>query len=590
MKTNTKKTLQHYWRASKKHPISGSVLVVTMFSASIIGVITPLYYKQFFNQLAAGVSDSVIDPLAFQALIGILVIITTLKFGALILRRINNFTLNYFESKVIAELNNFCFAELHKRSFSFFNNNFVGSLTKKVKWFVNAFEAICDRVIWNFFPLIISLTVIIYVLWGINRNLALGIIIWLVTFLIINWIFTRFKMRYDLARTELETKSTAILADTVTNHSNVKLFNGYRREVKSYSDTNEKLRKARRWTWDLGTIFDSIQGFFMVSLEIGIMGYAIYLWGLGQFTIGDFALVQAYLGSLIDKMWDFGNIIRWTYQNLADAEEMTELLETPPEILDIPKAKKLKVSRGEIIFNQVNFNYGDSREILKDFNLTIPAQQRLAIIGPSGAGKSTVIKLLFRIHDVSGGQVLIDGQNIAKATQESLWHNVSLVPQDPILFHRTIKENIQYGQPNATEKEIIDASKAAHCHEFISRLENGYDTHVGERGVKLSGGERQRVAIARAILKNSPILILDEATSSLDSESERLIQDALNKLMKQKTVIVIAHRLSTIRKMDRIITVDNGLITEDGSHEQLLKRKDGTYAKLWQLQAGGFIE
>lgn len=590
MKTNTKKTISYYWRAAKRHPVSGLALFVTMFLATVLGLITPLYYKQLFNQLAAGVGIVNAAQLAQSALIGTLIIIAALKFGGLFLRRFNNFLLNYFESKVIAELTDFCFAEMHKRSFSYFNNNFVGSLTKKIKWFVSAFEALCDRVIWNFLPLVVSLVVIIFVFWTINRNLAIGVIVWIILFMIVNWVFTRYKMKFDLARTELETKSTGLLADTLTNNSNVKLFNGYQREVKKYAGVTEALRKARRWTWDLGAIFDSIQGLFMVALEVGIIGYAIYLYTLGQFTIGDFVLVQSYVGNLVDKMWDFGNVIRWTYQNLADAEEMTVVLETPPDIIDVPNAKKLKAVDGSIEFAKVNFKYGDSHDILNNFSLTIPARQRLAIIGPSGAGKTTVIKLLFRMHDLSGGRILIDGQNLSEVTQESLWNAVSLVPQDPILFHRTIKENIQYGRPNATEKEIIAAAKAAHCHEFISKLDKGYDTFVGERGIKLSGGERQRVAIARAILKNAPILVLDEATSSLDSQSERLIQAALDRLMKDKTVIVIAHRLSTIRKMDRIITVDAGRITEDGSHEELLRQASGTYSKLWNLQAGGFIK
>ena len=211
------------------------------------------------------------------------------------------------------------------------------------------------------------------------------------------------------------------------------------------------------------------------------------------------------------------------------------------------------------------------------------------MVGPSGAGKTTVIKLLLRIHDLTDGKIIIDGQKIDQITQESLWSNISLVPQDPILFHRSLLENIRYGKPEATDEEVFEAAKIAHCHEFINEFSQKYETFVGERGMKLSGGERQRVAIARAILRNAPILILDEATSSLDSESEYLIQDALGKLMKNKTVIVIAHRLSTISKMDRIIVLENGKITEDGSHEQLVQRSMGMYNQLWQLQAGGFI-
>jgi len=586
IKSYTGKTIGYFWRASKRHPLSGITMFLAMLLASIISVITPLYYKQFINLMASsGLTDS-----AVQSLLTIVLIIALLKLANHFFRRLNNFVLNVFESKVIAELNDFCFAEMHKRSFNFFNNNFVGSLTKKVKWFVGAFEAIIDRFVWNIMPLLVSVVVIIYVLWGVSRNMAIGLSVWLIVFIAINWIFTVFKMKYDLARSELETKSTGILADTITNNSNVKLFNGYKGEIKSYSKANDDLRRARRWSWDLGTIFDSVQGVLALILEFSIMIYAVMLWRKGLFTLGDFALIQSYLSTIMDKIWDFGSIIRWTYQNLADAEEMTVVLETPPDILDAPDAKTLEVKRGEIEYKKVGFNYNETRSILKNFNLLIPARQRLAIIGPSGAGKTTVVKLLFRMHDLTSGKIMIDGQDISHVTQDSLWRNVSLVPQDPLLFHRTLKENIKYGKPDATDEEVVKAAKAAHCHEFIGRLSDGYDTYVGERGIKLSGGERQRVAIARAILKNAPILVLDEATSSLDSESELLIQDALDKLMKEKTVIVIAHRLSTIRKMDRIITVDDGRVIEDGSHEELLKKKDGVYHKLWQLQAGGFIK
>jgi ABC-type multidrug transport system fused ATPase/permease subunit len=268
---------------------------------------------------------------------------------------------------------------------------------------------------------------------------------------------------------------------------------------------------------------------------------------------------------------------------------MTIILNTPREIVDAPDAQELKVKAGKIEFQKVIFNYNQTRVILKNFNLTVAPRERLAIIGPSGSGKTTIAKALLRMHDLTGGKILVDGQDIAKVTQESLWANISLVPQDPILFHRTLLENIRYGRPDATDEQVIEAAKAAHCHEFIQSLEQGYETYVGERGIKLSGGERQRVAIARAILRDAPIMVLDEATSSLDSESEGLIQQAIDKLMENKTVIVIAHRLSTIRKMDRIIVVDDGRIVEAGDHESLAQAEGGIYKKLWELQAGGFV-
>jgi ATP-binding cassette subfamily B protein len=339
----------------------------------------------------------------------------------------------------------------------------------------------------------------------------------------------------------------------------------------------------------LGAALDALQGFLTVLLEIAVMYWAIRMWQNNQVTIGDLVLIQSYIFLIMERVWSFNKVLRAIYENLSDAEEMTIILNTPREIVDAPDAQELKVKAGKIEFQKVIFNYNQTRVILKNFNLTIASRERLAIIGPSGSGKTTIAKALLRMNDLTGGKILVDGQDIAKVTQESLWANISLVPQDPILFHRTLLENIRYGRPDATDEQVIEAAKAAHCHEFIQSLEQGYETYVGERGIKLSGGERQRVAIARAILRDAPIMVLDEATSSLDSESEGLIQQAIDKLMENKTVIVIAHRLSTIRKMDRIIVVDDGRIVEAGDHESLAQAEGGIYKKLWELQAGGFV-
>jgi ATP-binding cassette subfamily B protein len=289
-------------------------------------------------------------------------------------------------------------------------------------------------------------------------------------------------------------------------------------------------------------------------------------------------------------VWDFGRIMTRVYERLAEAEEMTEILSLPHGVVDNPKAKKLKIKSGGIRFEEVGFRYEEGEKVVKDFNLEVKPGQMVALVGLSGSGKSTLAKLLLRLYDVDEGRILVDGQNIAKVSQESLRKNISLVPQDPILFHRSLMENIRYGRFEASDKEVIGAAKLAYCDGFISKLKDGYQSMVGDRGIKLSGGERQRVAIARAILKNSPILVLDEATSSLDSESEKYIQKSLNNLMKGKTVIVIAHRLSTIKRADRIVVISDKKIVEDGNHNQLIKAKSGIYKKLWKIQVGGFIK
>jgi len=435
------------------------------------------------------------------------------------------------------------------------------------------------------------MVITLIILFRVNVWIGYAMMVWTIIFVIFNWIFTKYKLKYDLARNEKETESSGLLADTISNHNTVRLFGGYGREVDAFSAVNEKLRRLRIITWNyLSNTMDGVQALLSIVLEIGIFYYGIYLWNLGQITVGDFVLIQTLLIATVERIWNVGRIVRTVYERMSDAEEMTMILETPHEIKDVHSAKKLKIKDGRIEFKNVTFNYNETRSILKDFNLTIKPSERLAFIGTSGAGKTTIVRLILRLHELTEGKILIDGQDISKVTLASLWQAVSLVPQDPDLFHRTLLENIRYGRPEATDEEVYVAAKAANCHDFIIGLQDGYATLVGERGIKLSGGERQRVAIARAILRGSPILILDEATSSLDSESEKLIQEALVNLMKNKTVIVIAHRLSTIRQMDRIIVIDRGQIAEEGCHEALLEKKDGVYSHLWQLQAGGFIK
>ncbi len=584
-KRYTAKTLSIFWHAALVYRGRFFLLLSGVIGGAILGALIPVFYKRLFDTLSSGAPT----PALVQDLFSTLVILLFVEIAMWACWRVATFTNSVFQPYVMSDLSNECFAYIHRHSFTFFHDNFVGSLVKKVRWFSKSFESIADRIFWNLLPLVINIVVICSVLFWRNWVLGAGVLIWIVVFLSINMAFTLYKMRYDVQRSEAETEVTGYLADTVTNFGTVKLFNGYVRERLGFSAINERVRRLRTFTWNLDNTFEAVQGFAMICLEIGMFYVAVQLWQRGLITVGDFVLLQAYFVNLFNRVWDFGKVVRGFYQDLADAEEMTAILETPHEIRDTHDAATLIADTGKIEFRDVDFYYHQTRPILKKFSLLITPHEHIALIGPSGAGKSTVIKLLLRQHDLSGGKILIDDQTIAHVTQESLWQAISLVPQDPVLFHRTLMENIRYGRPDATDDEVFAAARAAHCHEFIERLPEKYLSFVGERGVKLSGGERQRVAIARAILRNSPILILDEATSSLDSESEMLIQDALDTLMKGKTVIVIAHRLSTIRKMDRIIVVDEGKIIEEGKHDELMKRRGGLYKRLWQLQAGGFI-
>jgi ATP-binding cassette subfamily B protein len=370
----------------------------------------------------------------------------------------------------------------------------------------------------------------------------------------------------------------------------LKLFNGIYREVSQFGKLTADHRDARYTSWNLGWYSDSIQGLTIRALEIVVLIMAVRYWLQGVLTLGDFVLLRSYLSQLTEEVRSMGGNIRRIYEAIADANEMTQILLMPHEITDENRAATLIVPKGAIEFRNVQFSYlAGNKLVLQDFSLNTKSGERVGIVGPSGGGKSTILKLLVRLYDINSGAILIDHQDIAKVTQSSLHQNIAYVPQDPELFHRSLIDNIRYPKPWASDDEVIRAAKLAHCHEFISAFPLGYETLVGERGLKLSGGERQRVAIARAILMDAPILVLDEATSSLDSESEMYIQDSLAKLFVGRTVVAVAHRLSTIRKMDRIVVVKDGHIIEEGSHDLLVRLEDGIYQRLWNLQSTDLV-
>lgn len=585
MKENTKKTFAIFWQEIKKYKAAGLLTLIGVVGGSALTVVTPLYFKKIFDLLGQPQPKDVLVPQIIQILFTILFI----ELLCWAFWRVGTFFASYFQTSIMASLSDTCFRYLHKHSFAYFNDTFVGALVKKTTRFTRAFESITDKFFFSILQLTINIGLILFILFQRNTILATVLSVWIVVFFAINLLFTKFKLKYDLARSEADSQATGILADTITNHANVKLFGGYVREIKRFAQAIGEVKRLRWLTWNFSNIYEAVQHLMTVILEVGIFYIAIRLWQNNLLTIGDFVLIQSYVMLVLIRSWDFGRVVRDIYENLAEAEEMTLVLNEPHGIMDTKNATDLVLAKGAIEFREVDFFYHETRPILRNFNLTIAPKEKIALVGPSGGGKSTIIKLLLRMYDITAGKILIDGQKIDHVKMESLWQNVSMVPQDPILFHRTLLENIRYGKPDATEADVIKAAKLAHCHEFIKFFPDGYNTYVGERGVKLSGGERQRVAIARAILHNAPILILDEATSSLDSESELLIQKALDALIKGKTVIVVAHRLSTIMKMDRIIVIKDGHIMENGSHNELLQKPGGLYQKLWQVQAGGFL-
>jgi len=584
-KLSIKRTFRVLWKHTHQHTGFISLLMLLSILGDVMIVVIPLYFRDFFDLLGSGSKT----PESIDGLMFILWMIFLLSGVKWVFDRGAVFLTNIIQPKIKAELEAVAFKDLLDRSYKFFSNAFVGSLVRKIHRFADGFDKFFDEFQWHILPLIVLVIGELIVLF--QRSVLLGYVLLGSAFIIggCNILFASWKIKFDLEKAELDTKTSAIMSDVMTNSLTIKLFASKNRELKNFLEAIGNWRRAQTRVWHIESIAEGAQAALMIVAEFAMLIVAVKLWRSGEITLGDFTLIQSYLIVLFNQVWNLGKSVRYIYASLADVEEMIDILETPYGVSDVPHAKELVVTSPSLQFQSVDFRFHDKREVLKDFSLDVIPKEKIALVGSSGAGKSTITKLLLRLYDVSAGSILIDGQPVAEVTQDSLRKNIALVPQDPILFHRTLRENIRYGKPEATDEEVEEVARKARCHEFIAELPQGYDTLVGERGVKLSGGERQRIAIARALLKNAPILILDEATSSLDSESESLIQEALDVLMKDKTTIVIAHRLSTIMRMDRIAVIDQGKVADSGTHAELLA-KEGIYKKLWDIQVGGFIE
>ncbi len=583
-KTDVRAVLTAYAQVLRKHPF---LLTLPFIGAIIIqaGAIgAPLYIQRFIDLLSEADPGTPIAHAAFF-LIGMFALMNLVGWTG---RRIQMFSHQALEAKVMEDLSDNAFENLFRHGHSFFISNFTGTLTRRVNRYARAFEQIFDVIVFGFFSTFIFAVGVMYVLGQRSPLLALALLVWMVVFISLQVVMARIRQPLRIAAAEADSKVGGLLSDAVSNHSTVQMFASAGWERSLYRTAVSAWKKAILRSWNADEIIFAIQGLFAILIEVGLLGGGVFLWERGAISVGDFLLIQVYVIGLMDRVWNLGNSFRRLYQAFADAYEMIVVINTPVEVEDAYDATELAVQKGAIGLRDVTFTFTEESAVLADFNLAIAPHEKVALVGPSGAGKSTITKLLLRLYDVTSGSIVIDGQDIRSVTQDSLRRSIAFVPQDPILFHRSLMDNIRYGRQDATDEEVMEAAKKARCHEFISQLPEGYGTHVGERGVKLSGGERQRVAIARAILKDAPILILDEATSALDSESEHLIQEALRTLMEGKTVIVIAHRLSTIMTMDRIVVIENGAIAAQGTHAELLSQQGGLYHKLWSIQAGSF--
>jgi ATP-binding cassette, subfamily B, bacterial len=576
--------LRAYTKAALRYPWLLIAAVVGTLGIELSAIIAPLYIKDLINLVAEN------DP--SSEIVGLLLILLASYAGIVLfgwcMRRLQMFGVLLAEAKVSGNLTNEAFSYLIDHTYDFFINHFTGTLTRRVSRYARSFEQVYNTIFFNFLPAAAFSVGVIAVLFTRSAWLGIGMLVWSLVFLVIQVLLTRWRYAYKLERAAEDSRLTGALSDSIGNHSAVTLFAAQDGERKTIGDTVARWRIATMRTWGADQTNYGILGIFAIVIEVGLLGGTVYLWQQGIVTVGDFLLVQIYVLSAIERIWGLGSSLRHLYDAFAEAHEMIEIFEEPHAVMDKPGSRALEATPGTVTFNGVSFWFDPTRPVLSRLSLSIDHGEKVALVGPSGAGKTTITKLLLRLYDVQEGNVEIAGQDVRDVTQKSLREAIAFVPQEPALFHRTLHENIAYGRQDATRDEVIEAAKKAHCHEFISALPEGYDTYVGERGVKLSGGERQRVAIARAILKDAPILVLDEATSSLDSESEALIQDALTTLMEGKTVIVIAHRLSTIMRMDRIVVIETGMIAASGTHADLLNQEGGLYKKLWSIQAGSF--
>ncbi len=578
---------RYFWLVIKRYKVAFFSLFFFATGRIIFSSIATGYiYKNIIDTLNNNILS--IDD-RYHLILFLLIPLCVSFLTSMFMTRYGDYVKFRFVSRAIKDLYDMSFVKLSHHSYNFYTNNFSGSLVAKVKRFARSFDNITDIAVINFWVIIVVITSSTIALWFQSKILGEYFLIWCTVYCILVAFFVKQKIKIDIRKAEADSKLTAVLSDSITNMMNIKIFSAFQKEFTYFQEVTTLLKNRISAAFKFTIIRSAFQATLMVSFHIFVLYTMVGLWRSGQISVGVFVMTYIYFNSIIDRLWDLSQALTNFMESMTDAKEMVDIFEKIPDILDPINPEIPKIHEANIIFSDLSFGYIDNHEVFTNFNLDIKSGEKVGLVGHSGSGKSTITKLLLRFAEVGKGEILIDGQNIAHITQDDLRNTISYVPQEPILFHRTIKENISYSKSDATEEEIIDAAKKAHAHEFISTLQYGYDTLVGERGVKLSGGERQRVAIARAMLKNSPILVLDEATSSLDSISETYIQEAFNELMKGKTTIVIAHRLSTIQKMDRIIVLEKGAIVEDGTHRQLLKKK-GVYADLWAHQSGGFIE
>ena len=592
MKTNkrlTARTLHYYWMATKKLPgffvldiitTFGYVALLTYVNNYLMGKVVDRVGQ---GSVAAGQVWKVFGPyvLAF-------VLVNAL---GQVCSKLQDYAVWKLEIKANYELATYCFDTLSNQSMTFHANRYGGSLVSQTSKFMSAYTLLAETLTYSVLPSFFSVLLAVVFLLPVVPLYVLILLIMLTIYVIVAYTMYKKILPINEQTASAQNSLSGELSDAVANILSVKTYGreDYEKELFEIANRNVERNDSIRMRASnvRGAMTSSLIVLIMIIVVIFMVGGNAWF-GISQGTL---IMMFTYTYSITLHFNMINNTLQRMNRAFGDAAEMTAILDEPTLVEDLPDAPALVVTKGEIDIEHLDFAYDDEEgldKIFDDFSLHIPSGQRLGLVGRSGAGKSTLTKLLLRLSDIQGGRILIDGQDISKCSQQTLRRQIAYVPQEALLFHRSIRENISYGRPDATEEEIRLAARRANALEFIEKLPAGFDQVVGERGVKLSGGQRQRIIIARAILADAPVLILDEATSALDSESERLVQQALENLMENRTTIVVAHRLSTVASLDRIIVISEGKVAEDGKHEDLL-RMGGEYAKLWDRQTGAFL-
>ena len=572
-----------YWSQEKRNLVFSGVL---MLIAIVADIIYPVFSGHLFDALADGVNgrEAHIRP-AFMALAGL----AAMSFLHHISRISGIFFWNRLSARTCMRIVNDGHHKVQRFSTDWHTNSFAGATVRKITRGMWGFDQFEDILYMNLGPsamVLIGITISQIIHEPIIGLTFLG---GLVVYILLSVsLAVKYVAPINRDWVTQDTKLGGTLADSITCNAVVKTFGSEQREDRRLFDETTVWQSKAIRSWDRFVNTDLIQSIVLYSLVMSLVGLSVWKWSIGHFTPGDvsYTLTSAFI--VMGYVRDIGNQIRNLQKSINDMEDVIRFDKAELTVADVDGAKDLVVKTGSVTFDNVTFTYQNQKApTYQDFTISIKPGEKIGLVGHSGSGKSTFVKLVQRLYNLDIGHIRIDGQDIAKVTQESLRQSISMVPQEPILFHRTLAENIAYGRPEATMEDIIDAATRAHAHEFIDRLPEAYETMVGERGIKLSGGERQRVAIARAILADKPILILDEATSSLDSISEDLIQNAIENLMEGRTTIMIAHRLSTVQNVDRILVFDKGEIIEQGSHTELIKKAGGKYRALFEMQSFG---